>query len=345
MTPLANTPTTVKYASGTEFEAEAEIVSSSNAEVAEPRRGTLFTAEALMNAKLKPVTFIVQNLIPEGLTILAGIPKSGKSWLALNICRAVAVGDIVLGMFPSNKANALYIGYEDSFARLQSRIACIGRGLNVKTWPSNFYINNDAPMMAEGGFEYIKALILELELGIVFIDTMFKFTGGSKGNNVYVADYSISDHLHKFALDNHVAIVAVHHAKKGRDEEGEHFISKLSGSYGVSAGADTIIVVDKKLTGPYIAATGRDIDEFESPATFDKTSGIWSLAEGSAVSNNVELDTVELFRNNQRGHTIAEFMQLAKLEYGTAKQRLYRLRDKGLLEQEGPLFRWKATIV
>ena len=48
------------------------------------------TAEQLQSAPYSPVAFLVNELIPEGLHILAGAPKIGKSWLALWLCLCVA---------------------------------------------------------------------------------------------------------------------------------------------------------------------------------------------------------------------------------------------------------------
>ena len=46
--------------------------------------------EEIMTQPLKPIEFVVDNLITQGLFILAGAPKIGKSWLALDICLSVA---------------------------------------------------------------------------------------------------------------------------------------------------------------------------------------------------------------------------------------------------------------
>ena len=43
-------------------------------------------AEDLQNRTYEPTHFLVDELIPEGLHILAGAPKIGKSWLALWLC-------------------------------------------------------------------------------------------------------------------------------------------------------------------------------------------------------------------------------------------------------------------
>ena len=39
--------------------------------------------ESLMSLPLKPLNFVVDSLLSQGLHILAGSPKVGKSWLAL----------------------------------------------------------------------------------------------------------------------------------------------------------------------------------------------------------------------------------------------------------------------
>ena len=51
-------------------------------------------AEDLQNRTYEPTHFLVDELIPEGLHILAGAPKIGKSWLALWLCLCVAQGSL-----------------------------------------------------------------------------------------------------------------------------------------------------------------------------------------------------------------------------------------------------------
>lgn len=48
------------------------------------------TAEDLQNRRYEPTHFLVDELVPEGLHILAGAPKIGKSWLALWLCLCVS---------------------------------------------------------------------------------------------------------------------------------------------------------------------------------------------------------------------------------------------------------------
>ncbi len=79
------------------------------------------TAEDLQNRTYEPTHFLVDELIPEGLHILAGAPKIGKSWLALWLCLCVAQGQ-PLWNFATTQGEVLYLSLEDSFQRIQTRL-------------------------------------------------------------------------------------------------------------------------------------------------------------------------------------------------------------------------------
>jgi Mrp family chromosome partitioning ATPase len=60
-------------------------------------RSHVFTAASLKEKKFEPISYVVPQLIPYGVTILAGKPKVGKSWAALDIALALAGGRFVFG--------------------------------------------------------------------------------------------------------------------------------------------------------------------------------------------------------------------------------------------------------
>ena len=55
------------------------------------------SCEEIMTAVYKPIEFVIDGLIAQGLYILAGAPKVGKSWLALDMCLSIAKAESVLG--------------------------------------------------------------------------------------------------------------------------------------------------------------------------------------------------------------------------------------------------------
>jgi hypothetical protein len=72
------------------------------------------TAPMLLRKELPEIKFIVPGYVTEGLTILAGKGKIGKSWLALGIAVAVACGGYALGSIEVEQGDVLYLALEDN---------------------------------------------------------------------------------------------------------------------------------------------------------------------------------------------------------------------------------------
>src|SRR5437764_492629 len=70
---------------------------------------------------LPPVRWAVPEILPEGLTLLAGKPKLGKSWLALSLALSIAAGGVALGKQPLPQGDVLYLALEENARRLQAR--------------------------------------------------------------------------------------------------------------------------------------------------------------------------------------------------------------------------------
>jgi len=66
-----------------------------------------FTAEELMAKMFPEPKWIVPGVLPEGATILAGSPKTGKSWMALGIGVAVASQRFALLLTHPHRQNML----------------------------------------------------------------------------------------------------------------------------------------------------------------------------------------------------------------------------------------------
>lgn len=89
--------------------------------MAQENRLRTIDGETLMSKPLQPLNFVVDTLISQGLHILAGSPKVGKSWLALWLAVTVAKGEPVWGM-QVKRGTTLYLCLEDSQIRIQNRL-------------------------------------------------------------------------------------------------------------------------------------------------------------------------------------------------------------------------------
>lgn len=76
------------------------------------------TTTVLLSTFYAPNEMIVDGIIPQGICILAGPQKVGKSFLALDISISVASGQPVLGR-ETAQGECLYLALEDTYRRLQ----------------------------------------------------------------------------------------------------------------------------------------------------------------------------------------------------------------------------------
>ena len=107
------------------------------------------TALDLMAAELPPVRWVVPGVLSEGVPLLAGKPKLGKSWLALGKCLAVAAGGVALGTRQVERGDVLYLALEDNRRRLQKRLSKMLCG----PAPNRLEIATAWPKLDEGGVE------------------------------------------------------------------------------------------------------------------------------------------------------------------------------------------------
>jgi RecA-family ATPase len=85
---------------------------------------TLIKAQDILSAEIPETKYAFPGLIPQGLTILAGKPKMGKSWFCLNLAASIAYGIDFLDKTPG-KREVLYFALEDSPTRIKQRLSAI----------------------------------------------------------------------------------------------------------------------------------------------------------------------------------------------------------------------------
>ena len=214
------------------------------------------TAEQLQRAPYSPVPFLVDELIPEGLHILAGAPKIGKSWLALWLCLCVAQGQ-ALWNFATTQGEALYLSLEDSFQRIQTRLFDL-----TEDAPPTLHFAIMADTLKHGLEQQIEQFLTEHpNTKLVVIDTLQRVRSAGSDSNLYANDYQDIGLLKRLAGRRHIAILLIHHLRKLHDDDP---MNMISGSTGLSGAADSTFVLQKSSRLANIASlhcTGRDIPD------------------------------------------------------------------------------------
>src|SRR5215472_1156755 len=94
---------------------------------------SLTSAAELVAREFKEPKWAVPQIVAEGLTILAGKPKTGKSWAALDFAVAVAGGYPALGNIDCQQGDVLLLALEDNHRRLQQRLRAVLQGQPAPT--------------------------------------------------------------------------------------------------------------------------------------------------------------------------------------------------------------------
>jgi hypothetical protein len=256
-----------------------------------PWRTHVRTAAELQNQTFPPIKYVVPGLIPEGLSILAGRPKLGKSWLALDVCIAVASGRYCLGDKKPAQGDVLYCALEDNPRRLQRRIDKILSPVS-EAWPERLTLATSWRRLDKGGADDIRAWIESVpDPRLVVLDTLAGIRP-IRTNNGYTEDYESLSTLHHLANEKGIAIPVLHHTRK---MEAEDPLDTVSGTLGLAGCADTVLVLNRSSQGTTLYVRGRDIEEAEHAVTFDKKACRWTILGNAS----------DIHRSNERGRILA----------------------------------------
>ena len=213
-----------------------------------------------MAVEFPPPKWAVPGVIAEGVTLLAGPPKVGKSWLALNLGVSIAEGSPALGSVPIEPGPVLYLALEDTPRRLQSRMRTVLAGRHASP---ELTLDTYCPPLPDGGDTYIAGWLEENHgARLIIIDVFTKIRGRPPvgTNSAYEADYAAIGTIKRLADAYRVAVLLVHHVRKATSDD---FLATVSGTNGLAGAADAVLVLERPRAQAdgVLHVTGRDVEE------------------------------------------------------------------------------------
>ena len=291
----------------------------------------MMSARDLQVMEFPPVTWIVPDLIPEGVTLFAGKPKLGKSWLALQLGLGIATGGEVLGR-PVEQGSVLYAALEDNPRRLKKRLKRITP--DSAEWPDRFLFSTEWPRLDAGGLSRFTDWIRQTpDARLLIVDTLATVrpaTGGK--DSQYQSDYAAIRGLHGLASKTGVGILVVHHVRK---MDADDPFDTVSGSTGLTGAADSTLVLSATTDGKVLYGRGRDLAEVECAMSFDTETCLWSdLGRPCDVFGG---ETRKAIREALRaGHqTPKEIATHGSLDYDLCAKTLQRMAEGEEIEKGG----------
>jgi phage/plasmid primase-like uncharacterized protein len=310
-----------------EVKRQIETVSS------RPAYRTSYRASELQHIEFPPVKYVVEGYIVEGLTLLAGVPKIGKSWSCLDVALSVASGGAAYGSIDCEQGDVLYLALEDNPRRLQSRLRKMMRH-NKQPWPAALQIETEWPILGVGCEDKISEWIEQAARPrLIIIDTMARIKPPQKQNTpLYDSDYKVVASLQALSQTYGVAIVIVTHTRK---QDSDDPIEKVSGTLGLSGAADSILVLDRKAEGVTLYGRGRDIEEIETAMEFDKKRFIWRiLGDASILQRTPERQQIiAVLEEAEAPMTPKDIAEALNEDGQNIRQLVSKMAEKGEIEK------------
>jgi hypothetical protein len=212
--------------------------------------------EAYLNAP-EP-EWLYEEFIPRGgCGFISGIPKSMKTWFAMDLCISAALGVNYLGYQVEKAVNVLYVQREDPTTLVRNRHHVIASSkhdrwsLNVpqrdlKPYPGALFVetNLGIDVSDEGWQVWLAEQIRQAQLDLVIFDTLVRSAPGVDFDSATSATAQVLNPVKEIARENNCAIAFVHHNTKAQSNQ--RAAQNMAGSGQIHAWADFGIYITEK---------------------------------------------------------------------------------------------------
>ena len=187
----------------------------------------------LMETVYEKPPALIDGFLLNGIYILAGAPKTGKTFLMEQIAYHVSIGKPLWDM-AVRQGTVLYLAMEDSLENIQERMYRMfgpegSDKLRIANWPCS--IGNG---LTDRLYSFLKKY---KDTRLIIIDTFQCIRDADNGRYSYAADYETIKALRSFITPYQLCLILVHHTRKQPSDQCFERISGTNGLMGASDGA------------------------------------------------------------------------------------------------------------
>lgn len=216
------------------------------------RRTNLHTIEK------EPPRWIVEGILPEGLTLLGSRPYGGKSLMMALLVEKLIRGEKFLGRFQAEIGDALYFDFEKVEQEILSRVEKIAplKDDSIKGEATYFAIDTEGQPQTQE--ELVSLCDAHLEqypkTKIVIIDTLARIKPEKTGGDTdYDWETKVLGKLQNWAKKRRISLIALLHTTKHFSEKASNPFDALMGSVGLQGVSDCcwLLLRPKGFLEPY----------------------------------------------------------------------------------------------
>ena len=294
----------------------------------------------------RPIRWLVADVWGESeVGFISGMPKTYKSWLALDLAISVATGTRFLGAFQSKKHNVLLIQEEDPKTVMQDRLVRIAAAKGhiwAKAKQNTLTMRYDLPdslhIISNQGFtitdedriDELSMWIDELQIGLLILDPLMMMAEGVDEFKAFEFMSQVLKPLKRLRARTQASIAVVHHHTKASEKSGG---AAMYGSVALWAWEESALHLSVPSPGKVTAERFSKHANL-SPITIEMgdTDAKWdpNVLQGVASSTDL-LDLISMYEG---GITLDEVMQATSLSRDAATRQLKRLEESGKLKRK-----------
>ena len=233
------------------------------------------TMRELNDTAFIPHKPVIDGLLNNGVNLLVGPPKIGKSFMVADLSVRVSKGEPFLNR-KTHQGEVLYLALEDDFQRLQQRFY---RMFDVND-TENLHLAIVSQDIKSGlAIQINEFMINHPNVSLIVIDTLQKIRGNENDKYSYSNDYDVITILKEIADRHNICILVVHHTRK---HEATDIFDTISGTNGLLGAADGSLIINKDKRADSrakMAVSGRDIPYQELTIEFDREKCLWNFID------------------------------------------------------------------
>ena len=265
----------------------------------------------LMATHFDPLEYTIEKLLPQGIFILAGSGKIGKSWLALDICLSIATGIDFWG-YKTIGTETLYLALEDNYRRLQSRMLEVVEETETDFEKVNFAIASRG--ISNGLIEQVNQFMAVFpKTKLIVIDTLEHIRNTKTETSMYSHDYNDIQTIRAITEVHNVTVLLIHHTRKMFDPDP---LNTLTGSTGLVGAVDGVWILEKEKRTENkgkLTIINRDTEGYCFKVECDKENFKWNNLGDYETSTKQEdnfCDLINSFLKNNWQGTATELVKI-----------------------------------
>ena len=305
-------------------------------------KDNIINAASLLDLDIEEPSYLIEQLVVPGLTILAAAPKEGKSYLIAYLAYCMATGQRPFGTLRAKKAKVLYMALEDNPFRLKKRFSKIAKAslMGGIARPENLDLLTKLDVESPTRFQDLEKSILKESYKVVIIDILQRVIKPDESRG-YTKDYSLVKQFKDIADRTNTAIILVHHTNK---KTSGNSIDSISGTRGLVGACDNVMVLTRTSKNSDVSkrgtlkleVKGRDIESNDYHLEYGTKEGFYQLIGDPEITGTKTDKKEQAWELHQKKYTQDQIAELMEISQGYVckllKEKRNELLDEGNLD-------------